>query len=229
MSLSGANADVRVGIKPSQTGAAVTNLYNAIATKAGMPALNTNKVSFEKSIANTAEALWASKGKCLVVCGANDTNIQSLVNGINYMLGNYGTTIDMANPLNLAQGNDKEFVSLVSEMKEGKVAVLIMLNCNPVYTAPKALGFEAALAKVQTTISTSDRIDETSSKCKYICPDNHYLESWSDASPKANSYALIQPTIYPLFNTRSFGDSMLTWMKSSIKRCDLIIKEYLKK
>jgi len=124
MSLTGANADVRVGIKPSQNGAAVVNLYNAIATKAGMPSITASKVNFDKTIAKTADALWANKGKSLVVCGANDTHIQSVVNGINYMLGNYGSTIDLSNPLNLAQGNDADFVSLVTEMKEGKVAVL---------------------------------------------------------------------------------------------------------
>jgi molybdopterin-containing oxidoreductase family iron-sulfur binding subunit len=222
LSLSGANADVRVGIKPSQTGAAVVNLYNAIASKAGMPTLSASKVNFDKSIAKCADDLWAQKGKSIVVCGENDTNIQAVINGINNMLGNYGSTIDIANPLNLAQGNDTDFQSLVTEMKEGKVAVLIMLNCNPVYTAPKALGFEAALAKVATSISTADRKDETSSKCKYICPNHHYLESWGDASPRANTYALIQPTIYPLFNTRSFGDNLLTWMKNPVNYQDYL-------
>lgn len=229
MSLSGANADVRVGIKPSQTGAAVVNLYNAIASKAGMSALSAAKINFDKSIVKTAESLWAHKGSSIVVCGSNDANIQAIVNGINAMLGNYGTTIDIANPINIAQGNDEEFVSLVKEMKEGKVAVLIMLNSNPVYTAPKALGFEAALAKVATSISTADRNDETASKCTYVCPDNHYLESWGDASPRANTYALIQPTIYPLFNTRAFGDSLLSWMKNPVKYQDYIKSMWEKK
>ena len=229
MSLSGANADVRVGIKPSQTGAAVVNLYNAIASKAGMPLISAGKINFEKSIAKTADALWASRGKSIVVCGSNDTHVQSVVNGINFMLGNYGATIDLSNPLNIGQGNDSDFTTLVTEMKEGKVAVLIMLNCNPIYTSPKALGFEAALTKVPTSISTADRKDETASKCKYICPNNHYLESWGDASPRANSYAMIQPTIYPLFNTRAFGDSLLTWMKNPLKYQDYVKANWEKK
>ena len=229
MSLSGANADVRVAIKPSQTGAAVVSLYNAIATKAGAATISGAKVNFDKSIAQSADALWNNKGKSLVVCGANDANIQSVVNGINAMLTNYGATIDMANPLNLAQGNDEEFIALVNEMKEGKVSVLMMLNCNPVYSAPKALGFEAALSKVPTSIATADRKDETASKCTYICPDHHFLESWGDASPKANTYALIQPTIYPLFNTRSFGDSLLTWMKNPMKYQDYVKANWEKK
>jgi MoCo/4Fe-4S cofactor protein with predicted Tat translocation signal len=229
LSLSGANADVRVGIKPSQIGAGIVSLYNAIASKAGVASLSGGKVNFDKSISKAAEALWAKKGKSLVVCGANDKNIQAVVNGINALLENYGATIDLANPLNVGQGNDTEFSSLVNEMKEGKVAVLIMLNCNPVYSAPKSLGFEAALAKVPTSISTSDRKDETASKCNYICPNNHYLESWGDSSPKANSYALVQPTIYPLFNTRAFGDSLLVWMKNPMKYQDYVKSVWEKK
>ena len=229
LSLSGANADVRVGIKPSQMGAAVLNLYNAIASKASMAQVPANKVNFDKAITKAADELWANKGKSIVVCGSNDTNVQLMVNAINFMLENYSATIDIANPLNLNQGNDAEFVSLVNEMKEGKVSVLFMANCNPVYTAPKAIGFEAALAKVGTTVSLADRNDETASSCKYVCPDNHYLESWGDSSPKANIYSLMQPTIYPLFNTRSFGDSLLKWMNSSVSYQDYIKSNWEKK
>ena len=41
------------------------------------------------------------RGNSLVVSGANDPNTQLLVNKINYILGNYGKTIDLDKPLNL--------------------------------------------------------------------------------------------------------------------------------
>lgn len=222
MSLSGANADTRVGMKPSQAGAAILNLYNAIANKAGMPAVSATKVPFDKTIATTADQLWAAKGKSLVVCGINDTNMQLMVNAINYMLSNYGVTIDLDNPLNLKQGNDAEVTALVAEMKEGKIGCLMIANANPIYTMPQAVGFEAALAKVPTSVSFAESMDETALKCKYVCPNHHYLESWGDASPMANSYALVQPTIYPLFNTRSIGDNMLKWTGNDVKYQDYV-------
>ncbi|MCC6252661.1 MAG: TAT-variant-translocated molybdopterin oxidoreductase [Bacteroidia bacterium] len=215
LSLSGANADVRVGVKPSQIGAGVVNLYNAIATKAGAATLSAGKVPFDKSIAKAADALWANQGKSIVICGSNDSHIQTVVNGINYLLHNYDKTIDIVNHLNLGKGDDAEFSTLIDEMKGGKVGVLMMHNCNPVYTSPKALEFEAALAKVGTSVSFNISKDETADKCKYVCPNHHYLESWGDASPQVNSFALIQPTIYPLFNTRAIGESLLAWMKGS--------------
>ena len=37
------------------------------------------------------------------------------------------------------------------------------------------------------------------------------LESWNDYSPKKNTYTIAQPTIRPLFDTRSAAESLLIW------------------
>ncbi|MFX7870750.1 hypothetical protein ABTK02_22410, partial [Acinetobacter baumannii] len=42
-------------------------------------------------------------------------------------------------------------------------------------------------------------------------PDNHFLESWGDAEAKSGYYSFLQPTIYPLFKTRQWQDSLLKW------------------
>ena len=47
-----------------------------------------------------------------------------------------------------------------------------------------------------------------------MSPDNHYLESWNDFVPKVGEYALAQPTITPLFDTRQWGASLLRWTGS---------------
>ena len=83
--------------------------------------------------------------KSLVVCGVNDPAIQTVVAAINKMLGNYGTTIDVDNPSNLHQGNDRQFANLIEDMKGGKVDALIVYNSNPAYTAP---GFAEAMKKL---------------------------------------------------------------------------------
>ncbi|MFM7838929.1 MAG: [Fe-S]-binding protein, partial [Chitinophagaceae bacterium] len=43
-----------------------------------------------------------------------------------------------------------------------------------------------------------------------------FLESWGDAEPKAGYFTLLQPTINPLFTTRQFQDSLLTWSGSAL-------------
>ena len=124
---------------------------------------------------------------------------KTLVNGINKMLDNYGKTVDHVNHFNLKQANDKEFVDLVADMNAGKVSTLMTYNCNPVYTSPASLKFGDAYKKVGTKVSFSQVMDETSAMADVVCPDNHYLESWNDANPRAGHFSLQQPTINQIF------------------------------
>jgi anaerobic selenocysteine-containing dehydrogenase len=100
-----------------------------------------------KAITKAAKELVENKGKSIVVCGFNDEGCQTLVNGINKMLDNYGKTVDVDMHYNLKQGDDKAFLDLVADLNAGKVGVLMTYNCNPVYTAPASLKFEAAYKK----------------------------------------------------------------------------------
>ena len=220
MSLTGANADERIRVTPSEIGKVVTLLYNAIAKKTG--GSSAADVKLENSKANSAinkiaEELLSAKGSSIVVSGLNDVHVQVLINGINQMLENYGKTIDLDIPLYLKKGDDKEFMQLVSDMNSGKVGAIITYNCNPVYSAPSSLNFSSAYSKVGLKISFSQTMDETSEKADYVCPDNHYLESWGDANPKRGHYSFQQPAINQLFasprheGTRQVQDTLLTW------------------
>jgi molybdopterin-containing oxidoreductase family iron-sulfur binding subunit len=217
MSVSGANADYRLPIKPSEEGTVAISLYNAVAKKTGMASLSGGATGYDELINKAAEDLLANKGKSLVVAGSNDPAIQMLVNEINKALDNYNNTLSVEKPCYLRQGNDEEFANLVKEMKDGKVDVLITYNANPAYTASSALGFKEAWAKVPCKISLAERRDETASLADYLCPDNHYLESWNDANPCMGSYSLSQPAISPLFSkprfegTRSAQESFMKW------------------
>lgn len=207
LSLTGSNADERIGIKPSQLGAALISLYNKVAGGT----LSGKQLEFDSQITAAAKALVAAKGKSLVVCGSNDTAHQVLVNAINAALTNYGSTIDIDNANLLHQGNDAEVIALAADMKAGKVGALIMYNVNPVYSLPQSLGFEEGLKKTGLTISFNDREDETASHCTFLLPDHNYLESWGDAMARRGYYSLIQPTIFPIFNTRSAQESLMKW------------------
>ena len=222
LSLTGANADHRVWVKPSELGKVTLALYNEIAKETGNAKVSGDeKVGSNpeatKAIEKAAEGLLKNKGQSLVVSGVNDEGIQTLVNGINKMLDNYGKTVDVEMHYNLKQGDDKAFADLVADMAAGKVNVLLTYNCNPVYTAPAALNFAAAYKKVGTKVSFAQVLDETAQWADVVCPDNHYLESWNDANPKRGHYSLQQPAINPIFaqprheGTRQFQDSMLKW------------------
>lgn len=221
LSLTGANADERLMVKASELGSVVVALFNevAIATggaKAGAEGKISSAVA-SKAVKKAADELVKHKGNSIVVSGINDEGIQTLVNGINKMLDNYGKTVDVQNHFNTKQGNDKEFAELVADMAAGKVNVLITVNCNPVYTAPASLNFEKAYKSVATKISFASVLDETAQLADIVCPDHHWLESWNDANPKNGHYSLQQPAINPIFaaprheGTRQFQDSMLKW------------------
>ncbi|MCK5467615.1 MAG: 4Fe-4S dicluster domain-containing protein, partial [Cyclobacteriaceae bacterium] len=101
-------------------------------------------------------------------------------------------------------------------MLEGKIDALIINNVNPAYDYPDSDKFIEGLNNVKLSISMSSTLDETSSLVNYICPDNHYLESWNDAEPKKGYYSLCQPTINRLFNTRASQESLLKWIGREI-------------
>ena len=210
-SLTGANADYRIPIKPSSEGLVIAKLYNLIASAMGQETINIDDSFDVKFIEKAARDLLASRGSSLVVSASNDPDIQLMVNGINYMLGNYGKTIDVNNTLNVKQGDDDSMTSFIAELQAGEVDGVIFYNCNPVYNYPAGGNLQAGLEKVELTVSTSDRLDETSGIVKYIAPDHHFLESWNDFEPVRGSISLSQPTITPLFNTRQVQESLLKW------------------
>lgn len=222
LSLTGANADYRQPIKPSQEAYLVANLYNLIANKSGAQTIGVPVLENANKLKQAADDLWKSRGKALVVSGANDVNVQSLVIAINDLLGSYGTTIDSSKSINFRNGSDKSFAGLVNDVNSGRVGSLIFYNCNPAYDHPMGGKLMGGLGKVKTTISTSDRPDETNQLVKYITPDHHYLESWNDFEPITGHYSLSQPTIKNIFNTRQAQDSFLKWAGLEITYYDFI-------
>src|SRR6185369_6594365 len=98
---------------------------------------------------------------------------------------------------------------------------LFIHGVNPAYEFFNAKQFVDGLKKVPMTVSFAERLDETAQLCKAIIPDHNFLESWGDAEPKTGYYSLMQPGIAPLFKTRSFADSLLTWMGSTTTYGDM--------
>lgn len=207
--MTGASADHRVAVKPSETDAVVVQLYNLIAAKAGRQTVSggADKPFLKKA----ADELWANRGKALVVAGSNDISVQVIVNAINDMLGSYGTTILPQLPMYYRQGNDEAMAAFVNDLGAGRIGAVIFYGCNPAYDHPMGASIAAGLAKTSLSISTAIKEDETAVLSAYIAPDHHYLESWGDAEPKKNHFSFMQPTITPIFLTRAGQESLLTW------------------
>jgi molybdopterin-containing oxidoreductase family iron-sulfur binding subunit len=217
MSMTGANADVRVPLKISELPQAVVALHAHISGNgAGADA------AMMKATEGAAKALMAAKGRSVVVAGSNNEGVQVLVNSINSLLGNYGSTIDLDMHTHFKQGDDAAVAQLVKDMNAGTVGALFIAGVNPAYSLPNAAEFKTGLAKVGLSVSFSGYADETASLCSWICPDHHYLESWNDFHPKVGHYALAQPAIRPLFDTRQWQESLLAWSGDSTSYHDFI-------
>jgi molybdopterin-containing oxidoreductase family iron-sulfur binding subunit len=203
LSLTGSNADKRIVIKPSEQKRLLSDIYRSL--------VSNNKVKDDRLI-DVVKALKENKGKSLLVCDSNDVELQLIVNSINYHLDNYNQTLSIKEPSYYRQGDSKKVNNLIKEMQSGNVGALITYKVNPSYNLYNADEFNNALSLVDLTVSTSLYNDETASLMEYVCPDNHNLECWGDVHPSHNTYSLMQPTIAPLFNTRQFEETLLSWI-----------------
>lgn len=220
LTVTGSNADVRTAIKPSQMSAVAVAICKALGGNAsGGGDLGDLQGAVDKAV----QDLKANRGKSLVVCGSNDMKVQSVVNKINELLGSYGSTIDLDNPLNIKQGDDAEVDNLITAVANGDVKNLIIYGVNPVYSHPRGAELAAALtAGNVTSVSFSMHNDETAQCCTFVCPDNHYLESWNVLEPVNGTYAIVQPTISNLFDTRQAEESFLRWAGNNTSYLDYI-------
>jgi len=227
LSVTGANADKRVPIKPSDQPKYVLRLYDALSKIVYKKSINSTSTQHEKLINQIAQELLSKKGKSLVVSGSDDVDVQVTINAINNLLNNYDTTISTKIKSNLYASNNKDVNAFISDMNNNKVDVVMFLNTNPVYNFSNSTLFRNALKKVKTTISFSESLDETAAICDYVCPQNNYLESWGDFNPYTGFYTLQQPTISPLFNSRQVQDSLLKWIGREQKYYDYL-KDFFK-
>ena len=220
LSLTGSNADTRIQIKPSQEVAILLNIYKKIIKSVENRDIEAPDSPVE--VSEISKKLLSSIGKSLVISGSNVKEIQLLVNEINRMLGNIGKTILFGTYLRTCAALDGNMEMLVTKMQNGGVSALLLWNVNPAYTWYDSDAFAEGLKKVSLTVSLTGSPDETNKLVQYICPDNHYLESWNDAEPKKDLYSLMQPAISPIFDTRQMADTLLKWSGSEMKFYDFI-------
>ncbi|HPF51123.1 MAG TPA: TAT-variant-translocated molybdopterin oxidoreductase [Draconibacterium sp.] len=209
MSITGSNADVRIPIKPSQEKTILTALYYQILQANGEMTIAAPVSPVD--LKDLVEDLIENKGKSLVISGSNDVHTQLIVNAINQQLGSYGTTILTDVALNTHQGLDSDFEKVVVGLKDKSIAGILCWGVNPVYNYPNGKELNDLIGGAELSVSFSDRKDETTAACHWVCPEPHYLESWNDAEPKTGHYSLTQPTISKLFDSRQAQESLMKW------------------
>ena len=159
----------------------------------------------QKFLEALAKDLKANTGASIVVAGDQQPpELHILAAQINQALGNIGKTVIYSDPAELAPTDQPTGLQqLVADMNAGKVDMLVILEGNPVYTAPVDLGFEQAMGKVATNVHLSCYRNETTRFSQWHIHGAHYLETWSDARAYDGTCSVVQPLIAPLYGGRS--------------------------
>ncbi len=219
MSLSGANADKRVPVTPTNQKLVLAQLHSLIV--GGSVNANALPANVKEAVQKVASELKRAGSNGVLVSGIQDVNAQTVVLEINEALNS--KAFDAKTPIKTRQGNAKAVQILISDMKAGKVGAVIMSGVNPMYTLPNAKDFAEAIKKTDLSIYFTMKEDETASVSEYLAAAPHYLESWGDVEFKKGHYGLMQPTIRPLFDTRQFQEALLKWNGN-----DSSLNEYIK-
>ena len=230
-SLTGANADIRFKIKPSQQLLVVMGLvHEVIATGKANSGLATESVKATAAkFKDAAEKIGVTadkfkkvaadlvSGSSVVVAGGlqaktkQSLQLQVAVNLLNSLLGNDGKTVLAKSGSARQKASYSALLDLVKKMNAGAVKTLIIYKSNPLYTLTADAGFAEAIKKVDTVIYAGETMDETAQVAHFVATDNNALETWGDAEFANGLYSVHQPLIRTMYDTRSFQLSLMTW------------------
>jgi molybdopterin-containing oxidoreductase family iron-sulfur binding subunit len=161
--------------------------------------------------------LQGHRGSSLVLAGEGQPpEVHALVHSMNQALGNVGKTVTYTDPVVMLpdgfRGHVESLRELVQDIEAGKVEMLVIIDCNPVYTAPAELDFARHLLPQNGKEQVKLRIhfglyqDETARYCQWHVNAAHYLESWSDVRSADGTASIVQPLIDPLYGGKTAHD-----------------------
>ena len=129
MSLSGANADVRVPLKPSNQIKALLKIYeNLSGENTGVTLEN----KLESNLKTISDSLLDAGSSGVFITGLDDLNAQLIALKINMLIK---SRVLNTSKLNLTrQGDDNKVSNLINDLSNNKVDGLIMAGVNPSYT-----------------------------------------------------------------------------------------------
>jgi len=186
-SLTGANADERVRLHPSQIEAFLGILSGG--SSAGATTETTAAAQ------RASAALKAAGAEGVVVAGRHlSPRAQMMAASINKASGS--AAVSASNVVPNSHEKWSAIATLQEDMLAGNVHVLITADVNPEYSASRE--FKAALAKVKNRAAINLHEDETARQCGISIPAAHWLESWGDAVTMDGTLSLQQPLIAPL-------------------------------
>ena len=211
--ITGAMAEHRLRLRPAEIEEIARRIAEGVGNSSADASLpHEQSPNTERRIPNTAawiaavvKDLLANRGRSVVVAGeAQPPIVHALVHAINQTLGNVGQTVTYTEPLETDLGAQAQTLSqLVADMQAGQTQMLVMLDCNPVYTAPADLKFAEAILKAPLTVHLGEYEDETANLSIWHVPQSHTLEAWGDVRAHDGTVTIQQPLLAPLYATHA--------------------------
>jgi molybdopterin-containing oxidoreductase family iron-sulfur binding subunit len=201
MSLSGANADVRIPVLPSLQ----SEVLKALLSDSDVKLPKNVSVLVEKA----KKQLKKAGKKGVIITGIADFDAQKMVLDYNQD----SVVMDVKYPRTTFMGRSSEVEKVMNGVISGDIKGLISVGVNPVYSFPDDR-FIDAYKNLPFSLAFSMKQDETAVLAQIIGATPHYLESWGDCQFKKGTFSLMQPTIRPLFNTQQFQECLVRWTQS---------------
>jgi molybdopterin-containing oxidoreductase family iron-sulfur binding subunit len=218
----GLKAEHRLGLRASEIPAFTAELAKALGVRAAEPPAYNWTDEQKKFLAALVKDLKAHMGKSIVIPGLYQNELISyLAFAINRNLGNFAKiAIHWPEPPKVTPPSKMcpdicsiisssppdhflQMRGLISALDTGKVDWLVILNANPIYSAPAEMEFSAAFEKAKMTVHLGSHEDETGKNAQWHIPAAHFLESWSDARAYDGTVSIIQPMIDPLYDGKT--------------------------
>ncbi len=206
MTLTGANADQWLAMRPGTEGIVAFGIANELVTAHNKDAsklpqsvrdliskYHANKASqqtgFNPERIKRIAQLLAERSPSLVLAGApvegreDGYNSTAAVMLLNHLLGNIGETIESAGAFPFAQleastGGTADLLTFADQAKGNNLDVAFFYGTNPLFSAPSALGLEEAMKNVALKVAISPFMDETAAQADVILPSVSSLEDW---------------------------------------------------
>ena len=232
MSLTGANADQRLKVRPSKMAALAFGLVRYLHESSGLSLPEgmdpeTLRPFDPDSLAQTlgiAPGLLQALGNdlqragkaALVLAGpALPVEAHLACCLLNTILGAEGNTIDRSLALPAPDLlTYSELGSLLQRASRGDFAAAIFWGANPAYSFPDAALWKGAVSRIPQTVRIGLYEDETARDCRWRLPEHHWLEAWGDFEPSADLLALRQPAIGAIHDTKQGEDILLSCLRA---------------
>lgn len=216
----GALADHRVSASPGALGRIAAALLASVAGDArvasqipsrsvvGSPSAIPLTPTQRAWVSSASADLIASAGRGIVIAGVQQSaEVHALVHALNAATGSVGNTVHYTtSPIVDAGEPGHDLATLAADLSSGEVDTLVMLEGNPVYTAPADLNLTPPIRAVRNSVYLGAYDDETARAATWFAPAAHYLESWGDARAYDGTASLVQPLITPMYGGRTVAE-----------------------